>query len=181
MIRQQLHTRLMGSSFELLVVEEEENIGQRRLQEGVAEIRRIEALLTEFDPDSQTSLLNRYAGVSPVKTDPEVYQILQRCLHLSHLTQGAFDVTAVALRSLYNFKERDLFTLREVGLYHNKTFTGKLQKTTVCQNIFFQSDAGETPIAAGEDHQNLFTGLPGFLKSFFRVRPDLCPDGHYHR
>ena len=127
MIRQQLHTRLMGSSFELLVVEEEENIGQRRLQEGVVEIRRIEALLTEFDPDSQTSLLNRYAGVSPVKTDPEVYQILQRCLHLSHLTQGAFDVTAVALRSLYNFKERRACrpdpgllaeTLASVGHHH---------------------------------------------------------------
>lgn len=106
MIRQQLHTRLMGSAFELLVVEEEESAGNRRLQEGVAEIMRIEALLTEFDPTSQTSRLNQHAGLSPVKVDPEVYQLLQRCLHLSHLTQGAFDVTAVALRSLYNFKER---------------------------------------------------------------------------
>jgi len=44
MIRQQLHTRLMVSTFELLVVEEEESIGHQRLQEGVAEIRRIEAL-----------------------------------------------------------------------------------------------------------------------------------------
>jgi len=106
MIRQQLHTRLMGSNFELLVAEEEESIGNQRLEEGVAEIRRIEALLTEFDPASQTSLLNQQAGLSPVKVDPEVYQLLQRCLHLSHLTQGAFDVSAVALRSLYNFKER---------------------------------------------------------------------------
>ncbi|MBN8853618.1 MAG: thiamine biosynthesis protein ApbE [Sphingobacteriales bacterium 50-39] len=106
MIRQQLHTRLMGSTFELLVVEKEESTGNQRLQEGVTEIRRIEALLTEFDPASQTSLLNQHAGLSPVKVDPEVYQLLQRCLHLSHLTQGAFDITAVALRSLYNFKER---------------------------------------------------------------------------
>jgi thiamine biosynthesis lipoprotein len=117
----------MGSAFELLVVEEEESIGSRRLQEGVAEIRRIEALLTEFDPTSQTSLLNQHAGVSPVKVDPEVYQLLKRSLHLSHLTQGAFDVSAVALRSLYNFKERRAYrpgpdllagTLASVGHRH---------------------------------------------------------------
>jgi thiamine biosynthesis lipoprotein len=126
MIRQQLHTRLMGSTFELLVVDEG-HTGKQRLQEGVTEIRRIESLLSEFDHDSQTSLLNRHAGLSPVEIDPEVYRLLQRCLHLSSLTQGAFDITAVALRSLYNFKHRQARlpdaailseTLRSVGYRH---------------------------------------------------------------
>jgi len=96
----------MGSSFELIVVEENEDIAIQRLEEGVAEIRRIEALLTEFSQDSQTALLNRYAGDHPVRTDPEVRQLIQRCLHLSSITQGAFDISAGALKALYNFKER---------------------------------------------------------------------------
>jgi thiamine biosynthesis lipoprotein len=95
----------MGSSFELIVVEEDETIALRRLEEGTAEIRRIEALLTEFSPDSYTALLNRHAGEHPVRADPEVYQLIQRCLHLSAITQGAFDISAGALKALYNFKE----------------------------------------------------------------------------
>lgn len=96
----------MGSSFELIVVEENEPVAIKKLQEGAAEIRRIEALLTEFSPDSQTSLLNRHAGVHPVRTDPEVLQLIRRCLHLSAITQGAFDISASALKALYNFKEK---------------------------------------------------------------------------
>jgi len=105
MIKRQLHTRLMGSSFELIVVEENETLAMLRLEEGAAEIRRIETLLTEFSPDSQTSLLNRCAGELPVKVDPEVHQLIRRCLHLSAITQGAFDITAGALKGLYNFKQ----------------------------------------------------------------------------
>jgi thiamine biosynthesis lipoprotein len=106
MVKRQIHTRLMGSSFELIVVEEDEVIAGRRLEEGVAEIRRIEALLTEFSPDSQTALLNSHAGVGPVSVDPEVHELIGRCLRLSAITQGAFDISAGALKALYNFKER---------------------------------------------------------------------------
>jgi thiamine biosynthesis lipoprotein len=106
MVKRQIHTRLMGSSFELIVVEEDEVIAGRRLEEGVAEIRRIEALLTEFSPDSQTALLNRHAGVRPVSVDPEVHELIGRCLQLSAITQGAFDISAGALKALYNFKDR---------------------------------------------------------------------------
>jgi thiamine biosynthesis lipoprotein len=106
MIRRQLHTRLMGSSFELIVVEENEPFAMQRLEEGIAEIRRIETLLTEFSPDSQTALLNRYAGVHPIRTDPEVLQLIQRCLHISAITQGAFDISAGALKTLYDFRQR---------------------------------------------------------------------------
>jgi len=108
MIKRELHTRLMGSSFELIVVEEDEPTALRRLEEGIAEIRRIEALLTEFSQDSCTALLNRHAGEHPVEVDPEVSQLIQRCLHLSAITQGAFDISAGALKTLYNFKERQV-------------------------------------------------------------------------
>ena len=96
----------MGSSFHLIVVEKDDPTAGERLREGVEEIKRIEALITEFSDHSQTALLNKNAGVHPVPVEEEVYQLIQRCLRLSALTQGAFDISAVALRSLYNFKER---------------------------------------------------------------------------
>jgi FAD:protein FMN transferase len=101
-----IHTRLMGSDFELIVVEKDHDTGSRRLQEGVDEIRRIERLLTEFSESSQTTLLNKHAGKKPVTVDPEVWQLIKRCVHLSTLTQGAFDISAGVLKRLYHFKER---------------------------------------------------------------------------
>jgi len=106
MIQQQIHTRLMGSDFQLVVIEKDMDLAARRLREGVDEIERIEDLLTVFRAHSQTSLLNNQAGDGPVTVDPEFYRIVERCIHLSSLTQGAFDITAGALTALYNFKEK---------------------------------------------------------------------------
>jgi thiamine biosynthesis lipoprotein len=97
----------MGSDFELIVVEQNERRAALLLAEAVAEIRRIEGLLTRFNDDSQTSLLNRHAGGEPVTVDAEVFELVSRAIHLSELTQGAFDITAGVLTALYRFKERN--------------------------------------------------------------------------
>lgn len=95
--------RLMGSAFEFIVVDDGSCAGQF-LDIAIAEVQRIEMLLTEFSDDSQTALLNRAAGLAPVVLDDEVYALLRRCIEISRLTQGAFDITAGALKKLYNFK-----------------------------------------------------------------------------
>jgi thiamine biosynthesis lipoprotein len=95
------HARLMGSDFEFIIVADEEN---GLIDECISEIKRIETLLTEFSETSQTSLLNKASGSHAVKVDAEVYEIIKRSLKLSVLTQGAFDISAGALKKLYNFK-----------------------------------------------------------------------------
>lgn len=118
--------RLMGSAFEFIVVAEKES-GEGLLNAGIREVKRIEDLLTEFSDDSQTTLLNRASGGLSVAVDPETYSLLQRCITLSRLTQGAFDITAGVLKKLYNFKggqpawpERRMLdaTLQKVGFQH---------------------------------------------------------------
>lgn len=94
---------LMGSAFEFIVVAEEAR-GEALLDACIREVKRIEVLLTEFSDDSQTALLNRASGRNSVEVDSETYTLLQRCITLSRLTQGAFDITAGVLKKLYNFK-----------------------------------------------------------------------------
>ncbi len=96
--------RMLGSDFELIACCDQEAEAVAYLQAGVTEIARIERLLTEFDESSQTSLINRNAGIGPVTVDAEVYQLIERCIRLSELSQGAFDITAGALKSLYRFQ-----------------------------------------------------------------------------
>lgn len=94
----------MGSDFELIVCAPDREKGEEWLAAGLAEICRLEALLTEFSDHSDTGRINSHAGQAPVAVAPEVYQLVERCLHLSSLTQGAFDITAGALKGLYDFK-----------------------------------------------------------------------------
>lgn len=97
---------LMGSAFELAVACADELVAQQALEAGIAEISRIEDLLSEFKPDSTTSLLNAQAGIRPVKVEPEFFDLLERCGHISKLTKGCFDVTIGRLKNLYAFKNK---------------------------------------------------------------------------
>jgi thiamine biosynthesis lipoprotein len=98
--------KLMGNHFEISVVADEENWANDRIDEAVAEIKRIEQLLTTFNENSQTNLINRNAGIDPVKVDKEVFNIIQRSIRISQLTQGAFDITYGSIdKKLWNFDQ----------------------------------------------------------------------------
>jgi thiamine biosynthesis lipoprotein len=108
-ITNQLHQRsmkLMGNRFEISVVADDQEWANVRIDEAVAEIQRIEKLLTTFDESSQTNLVNRNAGIGPVKVDREVFNIIQRSQRISLLTQGAFDITYGSIdKKLWNFDQ----------------------------------------------------------------------------
>lgn len=94
----------MGNRFEITVVAGEEDWAHQRIDDAVAEISRIEQLFTTFKEDSQTNLINRNAGIAPVKVDQEVFDLIQRSKKISQLTQGAFDISYGSIdKSLWNF------------------------------------------------------------------------------
>jgi len=107
MIEQKISTKLMGSLFELIITAEDRPAAMTLLNEGLQEIKRIESLLTEFSTTSVTAKINEYAGIAPVEVPEEVYQLIKRAQQISHLTQGAFDMTVGPLKKLYNFKQQD--------------------------------------------------------------------------
>lgn len=99
--------KLMGSDFELCIVDTNQNKAQKFLDKGILEIKRIENLLTEFSEDSITSKINANAGISSIKIPEEVFQLLQRCQHISKLSSGYFDITVGPLKKLYRFKNTE--------------------------------------------------------------------------
>jgi thiamine biosynthesis lipoprotein len=96
--------KLMGNRFEITVVSGSEQAAMERIGDAVAEIRRIEQLLTTFQETSQTNLINRNAGIAPVKVDREVFDLIQRSKRISDITQGAFDISYGSVdKRLWNF------------------------------------------------------------------------------
>jgi thiamine biosynthesis lipoprotein len=66
-----------------------------------AEIRRLDGLLSHYQPESAISRLNRSGRL---QNEPEVAALLARSAAYSQESQGAFDVTVAPLVDLWGFK-----------------------------------------------------------------------------
>jgi FAD:protein FMN transferase len=100
----QVVKRLMGNTFEFTVVSDDKDKANEYIALAIAEVKRIEKLFTTFDENSQTNHINRMAGISPVKVDREVFELIQRSLKISAVTDGAFDITYGSIdKRLWNF------------------------------------------------------------------------------
>jgi thiamine biosynthesis lipoprotein len=88
--------RLMGDRFEISVVGDNPNWAEERIDDAIAEINRVEKLLSAFSDDSAINQINRNAGIQPVKTNGEIFRLIDRSLQISALTHGSFDITYYA-------------------------------------------------------------------------------------
>jgi len=70
-----------------------------------AEIRRVEALMTTWRPDSEISRINAAAGKSAVVVGDETLQIIKDSIHTSQISEGTFDITFQTLHGLWKFDE----------------------------------------------------------------------------
>jgi thiamine biosynthesis lipoprotein len=74
------------------------------MQAALDEMARIEELMSEWQPDSELSLLNAAAGGDPKPVGPELFEVLSRSREVSEATGGAFDVTFHGVGQLWSFK-----------------------------------------------------------------------------
>lgn len=96
----------MGNQFELSVVATDEHWANERIDAGINEIKRIEKLLTTFNEESETNRINQNAGIMPVEVSRETYNLIQRSIRISQVTQGAFDITYGSIdKRLWNFDQ----------------------------------------------------------------------------
>lgn len=96
--------RLMGNGFEIAIVSDNQEWAFSMIELAITEIKRIEKLLTTFSDDSITNLVNKYAGEKPVKVPKEFFDLVERSLKISKLTQGAFDISYGGLdKKFWNF------------------------------------------------------------------------------
>ena len=94
---------LMGSRFDITVVAKNQAEGDLYIQLAVDEIKRIESIISSWDPQSETSEINRQAGVKPVKVSAELFALIQRAIGISKLTDGAFDISYAAMDKIWKF------------------------------------------------------------------------------
>ena len=95
--------KLMGSRFDVTVVAKDSIEGNKYIDTAVAEITRIEKLISSWDANSQTSDINRNAGKKPVTVDSELFDLIERAIGISKLTDGAFDISYASMDRIWQF------------------------------------------------------------------------------
>ncbi len=95
--------KLMGSRFDITVVAKDSLRGEAYIDMAVAKIEEIERLISSWDPQSQTSAINKAAGIKPVKVHPELFHLIERALGISKLTDGAFDISYASMDKIWKF------------------------------------------------------------------------------
>ena len=97
----------MGNSFELSAVATDGQWANEKIDAGISEIQRIEKLLTTFNDNSETNIINANAGIKPVTVSRETFNLIKRSLRISSLTQGAFDISYGSVdKRLWNFDQQ---------------------------------------------------------------------------
>jgi len=71
----------------------------------IAEIRRVEAIMTTWRPDSEISKINSAAGTSSVTVGDETLAIIKDSIRTSEISEGTFDITFQTLHGLWKFDE----------------------------------------------------------------------------
>jgi thiamine biosynthesis lipoprotein len=94
---------LMGSHFDISVVANSKEKGKEYIQIAIDEISRIERIISSWDSNSQTSLINSNAGLQPVIVDLELFDLIERSVSISKLTDGAFDISYASMDNIWKF------------------------------------------------------------------------------
>jgi len=94
---------LMGSRFDITIVDKDSASAEANIDTVITEITRIENLISDWRPYTQVSQVNKNAGIAPVKVDKEVFDLTERAIYLSKITNGAFDISFAAMDRIWKF------------------------------------------------------------------------------
>lgn len=96
-------TILMGSKFQITLVDKDLETTEKSINKAIDEIVRIEKLISDWIPTSKVSQINQNAGIKPVKVDQEVIDLTKRAIYFSEISDGAFDISFAAMDKIWRF------------------------------------------------------------------------------
>ena len=150
--------KLMGSSFDITVVADSQMQADTFINIAISEISRIEKLISSWDPNSQTSLINKNSGIKAVKVDLELFNLIDRALKISKLTNGAFDISYASMDQIWKF---------------DGTMTEMPSKEAIKKSV---DKVGYQNIILDKDQQTVFLKLEGMKIGFGAIGKGYAAD-----
>lgn len=138
----------MGARFDITIVAKDSITAEQYIDTVIAEVSRIEFLISDWKPSSQVSAVNRNAGIAPVQVDREVLELAERAIRISELTNGAFDISFAAMERIWKY---------------DGTMSAMPDPAVVRQAV---SKVGYRNIVIDKEQSTIFLKLPGMKIGF---------------
>ena len=148
----------MGSRFDISVVADSQKKGDIYIDLAVNEILRIEKLISSWDINSETSIINKNSGIKPLKVTKELFRLIQRAIKISDLTSGAFDISYASLDNIWRFD----------GTMHKMPSAQAIKKSI--------EKVGYKNIILDEENQTVFLKLKGMKIGFGAIGKGYAAD-----
>ena len=116
---------IMGTAISVELWCTERSAGDAAAAAVIEEMHRIDRTMSPHKPDSELSRINRDAGTQAVPLSDEMARLIERAMHFSHLSGGAFDISYASVGQLYDYRagtgpsdEQLALARRAVGWHH---------------------------------------------------------------
>jgi thiamine biosynthesis lipoprotein len=126
------------------------------IERAVAEMRRLEGLMSEWRNDSEIGQVNLKAG-QWVTVSPETYEVLAKSLEAGKLSKGTFDITFQAMSGLWKFGSAQ----EETPRVPERAEIARLRRLIDYRRI--ELDPAKSAVRIGKDQK---IGLGGIAKGF---------------
>jgi len=70
------------------------------------EMHRIDALMSPYKPDSEISYINNNASIETIDVSDEMLRVIDKSLHFSDISSGAFDITYASIGYRYDYRKQ---------------------------------------------------------------------------
>jgi thiamine biosynthesis lipoprotein len=97
---------IMGTRIVVELWSEDKAKGEDAIRAVLEEMRRVDAAMSTYKPESELSLVNAQAAKTPMRISQELFDLLKTSIEYSQLTGGAFDVTYASVGFMYDFRQR---------------------------------------------------------------------------
>jgi thiamine biosynthesis lipoprotein len=107
---------IMGTEVTITVVAGNAREGEAAIDAGMAELLRLDAMMSLYKDTSEITKVNLAAGKVPVTVSPEMIEVVEHAAKISTLSKGVFDITVGPLVVLWQMrlKEGTVPTDREI-------------------------------------------------------------------
>jgi len=95
---------IMGTQVTITVAQTTPEEGAAAIDAGMAELRRLDAMMSLYKDTSELTKVNLAAGKAPVAVSPEMIELAEQAVEISRISNGVFDVTIGPLVVLWQMK-----------------------------------------------------------------------------
>ena len=176
------HENVLGTSMELLVLADEAKAANSVEQLVLAEIDRLDEILSSYKIDSEISLFTSQPIGKEVVLSNELFEVLQGCDEWTHLSDGAINPAVQSLTELWEAAAKEQGLPSTALLQNAKTEVGKRHwvlnprnksavRLTACAlnanalaKGYILDRAVETALGAGSDVRGVMVNIGGDIR-----------------